>query len=153
MFGAARRGGPADAVTHSNPQHSSARHRIHGTSTKLPAFLVWSHQKRVVMYLSANRKQGRLPKRFPVGTTYVVEGRGDPEGHLCIFSRYVVLPGGERINLGGELGAAATPRNRRARSGSPRAAQKVVVRRPGKRRSERTKKIMATAGTTRLRRR
>jgi hypothetical protein len=104
------------------------------------------------MYLSANRKQGRLPKRFPVGTTYVVEGRGDPEGHLCIFSRYVVLPGGERINLGGELSAAASPRNRRTRSCGPRAAQKSV-RNPGKRRAERTKKIIATAGTTRLRRR
>jgi hypothetical protein len=105
------------------------------------------------MYLPANRKQGRLPKRFPVGTTYVVEGRGDPEGHLCVFSRYVVLPGGERINLGADLSVAATPRNRRIRSRRPRAAQKGVVRRPGKRRAEGSKKIIATAGTTRSRHR
>jgi hypothetical protein len=103
------------------------------------------------MYLPANRKQGRLPKRFPVGTTYVVEGRGDPEGHLCVFSRYVVLPGGERINLAADLNAAATPRNRHIGCRGPRAAQKSVARRPGKRRAERTKKIMATAGTTRSR--
>jgi hypothetical protein len=105
------------------------------------------------MYLSANRKQGRLPKRFPVGTTYVVEGRGDPDGHLCVFSRYVVLPGGERINLGGELGAAAPLRNRRTRSCGPRATPKRVAHRAGKRGAERTKKIIATAGTTRARRR
>ena len=101
------------------------------------------------MYLPANHKQGRLPKRFPVGTTYVVEGRGDPEGHLCVFSRYVVLPGGERINLATDLSAAATPRNRRIRSRGPRVAQKSVPGGPGKRRVERNKKIMATAGTTR----
>ncbi len=41
----------------------------------------------------------RLPKRFPVGTTYVVEGRGGEHGDLRVFSRYVVLPGGQRINL------------------------------------------------------
>jgi hypothetical protein len=103
------------------------------------------------MYLPANRKQARLPKRFPVGTTYVVEGRGDPEGHLCVFSRYVVLPGGERINLAADLSAAATPRNRRIRSRGPLTVQKTVARRPGKRRAERTKKIMAAAGTTRSR--
>jgi hypothetical protein len=103
------------------------------------------------MYLLANRKQARLPKRFPVGTTYVVEGRGDPAGHLCVFSRYVVLPGGERINLAADLSAAAAPRNRRIRNRGPLAVQKSVALRPGKRRAERTKKIMAAAGTTRLR--
>jgi hypothetical protein len=100
------------------------------------------------MYLPANRKQARLPKRFPVGTTYVVEGRGDPEGHLRVFSRYVVLPGGERINLAADLSAAATPRNRRIRSSGPRQVQKIAARSLGKRRAERSKKIIATAGTT-----
>jgi len=117
-------------------------------------FLFGCTKKRVIMYLPANRKQGRLPKRFPVGTTYVVEGRGDPEGHLCVFSRYVVLPGGERINLAADLSAAAaTPRNRRIHCRGPRAAQKSAAPRTGKQRTERTKKIMATSGTTRSRRR
>jgi len=105
------------------------------------------------MYLQGNRKQGRLPKRFPVGTTYVVEGRGDPEGQLCVFSRYVILPGGERINLVADSSPATTLRNRRVRSSGPRVAQKSVARRPGKGRAERTKKIMAAAGTTRSRHR
>ena len=109
------------------------------------------------MYLQANRKQARLPKRFPVGSTYVVEGRGDPEGHLCVFSRYVVLPGGERINLNVDLNDrdrdAATPRNRRIRSRGQRDVQKSAARRHGKRRGEGTKKIIASAGTTRSRHR
>ena len=105
------------------------------------------------MYLQRNRKQGRLDKRFPVGTTYVVEGRGDPEGRLCVFSRYVVLPGGERINLAADSSAAATLRNRRIRKSGPRAIQESVTRRPGKRPAGPTKKIMAAAGTTRSRHR
>ena len=51
------------------------------------------------MHLSASRKSNSLPKRFPVGTTYVVEGRGGEHGDLRVFSRYVVLPSGQRINL------------------------------------------------------
>ncbi len=62
------------------------------------------------MHLSANFKPNRLPKRFPVGTTYVVEGRGRKRGHLRVFSRYVILPGGRRINLAEDLGGPASPR-------------------------------------------
>ncbi|MDR3420558.1 MAG: hypothetical protein P4L80_04830 [Xanthobacteraceae bacterium] len=42
---------------------------------------------------------GRLPRRFPVGATYVVEGYGGDEGDLRVIARYVVLPGGRRINV------------------------------------------------------
>ena len=52
------------------------------------------------MQLLASRKRARLPKRFPVGTTYVVEGRGGKDGHLRVYSRYVVLPSGELVHLG-----------------------------------------------------
>ena len=69
------------------------------------------------MHLSAGHKPNRLPKRFPVGTTYVVEGRGGEHGDLRVFSRYVVLPGGQRINLaddfGGNFAGPASPRARR----------------------------------------
>ena len=77
------------------------------------------------MHLSGNQLPERrgprdLPKRFPVGTTYVVEGSGGENGHLRVFSRYVVLPGGRRINLGANLdahlgtdsGGPASPRAR-----------------------------------------
>jgi len=45
MFGHPRRGDRRgrwpDADAHSNPQHSRDRHRIRGTSGKLPAFAIW----------------------------------------------------------------------------------------------------------------
>jgi len=63
---------------------------------------------------------------------------------LRVFSRYVVLPGGERINLVDDFGSnfarPASPRGRRARRhhGTPN---------PGKSAAHPTKKIMAQAGT------
>jgi hypothetical protein len=41
----------------------------------------------------------RLPSRFPVGTRYVVEGRGGPQGRLRIQSRYLEFPDGRRVEL------------------------------------------------------
>ena len=57
------------------------------------------------MPLSVRHKLSRLPKRFPVGTTFVVEGRAiaataKNSEDLRIFSRFVLLPGGRRIDLG-----------------------------------------------------
>jgi hypothetical protein len=80
------------------------------------------------MPLPIRRKLSRLPKRFPVGTTFVVEGRtvaanGKNNEQLRVFSRFVVLPGGQRIDLGGDT--AGRTRNRRARShqsATPRAS-------------------------------
>ena len=51
------------------------------------------------MHLRASHKSSRLPKRFPVGATYVVEGRAGARGQLLVSSRYVVLPGGRRIDI------------------------------------------------------
>ena len=103
------------------------------------------------MHLSDNHWSGRLPKRFPIGTTYVVEGRGGEEGHLHVFSRYVVLPGGRRINLfgdfGGDFGGPAAPRAR-AR-GRSRNRSESQARNGRKRRTPRAKKIRASAGTSR----
>jgi len=71
------------------------------------------------MHSSANRQPRRLPRQFPVGATYVVEGYGGEEGELRIISRYVVLPDGQRINVQADLGWPVStgdlvrPRNRR----------------------------------------
>jgi hypothetical protein len=56
------------------------------------------------MHLRASHKFSRLPKRFPVGATYVVEGRAGARGQLLVFSRYVVLPGGRRIDISANFG-------------------------------------------------
>ena len=47
----------------------------------------------------SNYWPSQLPRRFTVGATYVVEGVGGAEGHLRVIGRYVVLPGGRRINI------------------------------------------------------
>jgi hypothetical protein len=94
------------------------------------------------MPLSTRHKLNRLPKRFPVGTTFVVEGRtvagnAKNDEQLRVFSRFVVLPGGRRIDLGGDT--TGRTRNRRARSrqsATPRA-------------SAGAKKIFNERGTTR----
>jgi hypothetical protein len=84
---------------------------------------------------------------LPVGSTFVIEGRaiacdGENNGQLQVFSRFIVLPGGRRIELGGDPGAGT--RNRRSRN---RGRQGSPPRRPGRAKT-RAKKIMAGAGTT-----
>jgi hypothetical protein len=57
----------------------------------------------------------RLPSRFPVGTRYVVEGRGGGRGRLRICSRYLEFPDGRQIDLsvGPAAGRRAGPRRTR----------------------------------------
>jgi hypothetical protein len=45
---------------------------------------------------------GRLPRRLPVGTRYVLEGVPS-EGRLRVISRLIVLPSGEEIDLTHEI--------------------------------------------------
>ena len=97
------------------------------------------------MELPASRKPNRLPKRFPVGTTYVVEGRGGEDGRLRVFSRYVVLPGGRRINVVADFGGPAVSRARgRSRSHGENLAQKRTEPR-----SVGAEKIIVRGGTSR----
>jgi hypothetical protein len=91
------------------------------------------------MSLTTRHKVSRLPKRFPVGTTFVVEGRtvaanGKNGEQLRVFSRFVVLPSGRRIDLG--VDAASVTRSRRARgpnrpSAAPRAGSKKIINERG----------------------
>ena len=62
------------------------------------------------MGISIDRSPGQLPRRFPVGATYVIEGYGGEEGKLRVIARYVVLPGGRRINVPADLSTSAAPR-------------------------------------------
>ena len=96
------------------------------------------------MRLPIDRQSIPLPKRFPVGARYVVEGRGGEDGDLRVFSRYIVLPGGQRINVPSDLSkfGAMSVHAPRVKRGSSRA-----------RRSRTTmKKNMRGAGTTRQQR-
>ena len=51
-----------------------------------------------------------LPRRFPVGAKYVVEGYGGEKGNLRLIARYIVLPGGRRINVPADLSQPASSR-------------------------------------------
>jgi hypothetical protein len=110
------------------------------------------------MHSSAHRQSDRLPKRFPVGTTYVVEGSGGADGNLRVVSRYVVLPGGKRINIPADLAGPASPRALPCRR--PRGeeqAQRSQARKPQKSAKSRSgpdrKKIATADGTMRQYRR
>jgi hypothetical protein len=95
------------------------------------------------MPLSIRHKLRHLPKRFPVGTTFVVEGRpvaakGKNNEQLRVFSRFVVLPGGRRIDLGDD--ATALTRSRRTRSRNRQSTTPQA--------SRGSKKIVSERGTT-----
>jgi hypothetical protein len=62
------------------------------------------------MRLPIDRSRNGLPQRLPVGATYVVEGYGGEAGQFRVIARYVVLPGGRRINVPPDLAPPAPPR-------------------------------------------
>ena len=64
-----------------------------------------------------------LPSRFPVGTRYVVEGRGGGRGRLRIRLRYLEFPDGRHIQLPVDLGHR-TRSHRRRRSNGRATARK-----------------------------
>lgn len=70
----------------------------------------------------------RLPRRFPVGTRYVVEGIPGDDGELTITSRRVVLPNGTVLPLPVSSQRPATRKVRR-RDAVPTAGQRKVPKR------------------------
>ena len=102
------------------------------------------------MHQATEPRRSRLPKSFPVGTVYVVEGKGGEQGRLDVSARYVMMPGGKRIDVAPKpRGAAAAASVRRplrlVSSGRPASRPKELS--PG------TKKFLVEAGTTRQARR
>ena len=97
------------------------------------------------MRVATEPRRNRLPKSFPVGAVYVVEGKGDERGRLDVSARYVVMPGGKRIDV-------AAKRRETTAAPDRRHLRLVSSGRPGTRAKEfsyGTKKISAVAGTTR----
>jgi hypothetical protein len=74
----------------------------------------------------------RLPDRFPIGSKYVVEGRGGGDGNLRVFSRYIVLPDGHRIDLPANFiqPSRQRARYRRHRISQPKARPSARSARP-----------------------
>ena len=97
------------------------------------------------MRVATEPRRNRLPKSFPVGAVYVVEGKGGERGRLDVSARYVVMPGGKRIDVAAKRREAGTASDRRH-------LRLVSSSRPATRPKEfsyGTKKISAAAGTTR----
>ena len=61
----------------------------------------------------------RLPSRFPIGTRYVIEGRGGGDGRLRILLRYLEFPDVRHVDL-----PVDGTRSRRRRSGRRVTARK-----------------------------
>lgn len=95
------------------------------------------------MRLKTETRSHRLPKSFPVGAVYVVEGTGGDRGCLSVSARYVVMPSGKRIDVPAKpREAAAAPARRHLRLvSSGRAGSRQ------KRFSRRLKKFVVAAGT------
>jgi len=66
---------------------------------------------------------GRLPKRFPVGTRYVLEGVPAKEGKLRVISRLLVLPNGQEFDLT-NLALEPAPQRRARRANARRRRTK-----------------------------
>ena len=80
----------------------------------------------------------RLPDRLPVGATYVVEGFGGAEGNFRVIARYLVMPGGYRINVPADLSSPPTSRvlafrrrasTKKSHPKNPAGSKKIAVRR------------------------
>lgn len=72
-------------------------------------------------------RSARLPRRFPVGTRYVVEGRTGAKGLFQVSARYVVLPNGRRFDLPAKT-AVGGGRTRRRLHRFPRERAEHAVR-------------------------
>ena len=94
------------------------------------------------MSMPTSHVVSRLPERLPVGATYVVEGFGGEEGNFRVIARYIMLPGGHRINVPADL---LSPQAPRAVAFRRRASTKKSQ--PKTRAASRSKKIAARRGT------
>ena len=100
------------------------------------------------MHPATEPRRNRLPKSFPVGAVYVVEGKGGQHGRLNVSARYVVLPSGKRIDVAAKPREAAAPVRRRLRL----VSSNRLATRP-KEFSHGSKKNLMATGTTKQERR
>jgi hypothetical protein len=54
----------------------------------------------------------RIPRRVPVGTKYVIEGKAQGAGEVHVYARYLVFPDGRQFELPSDKPPAAPPRRR-----------------------------------------
>jgi hypothetical protein len=103
------------------------------------------NEREAAMHLPMNSRSSSLPKCFPIGAKYVVEGHSGEGGDLRVWSRYVVLPSGRRINVPADLEPARSPRVFLQRRNPGKKFRSHAKARPLAGR----KKIIGRAGTAR----
>lgn len=70
-----------------------------------------------------------LPRDFPEGTRFIVEGCPDTDGQTKIVSRYLVFPDGRRVDLPPAAGTRLSPaRNRRVSRARARSLKSARAR-------------------------
>ena len=67
------------------------------------------------MRSSPSSSVDRLPNRFPVGTRFVIEGRGGRQGRMRISLRRLEFPDGRKLDLPLDQAEPAAPRRRLGR--------------------------------------
>lgn len=99
------------------------------------------------MGLQTEREMSRLPKRFPAGSVYVVEGHGGQYGRLRVSTRYVIMPGGRRVDIpaDGVTDSPADPRRGRPIEGRGKSRTHVRT----KKSAGPAKKFAVVGGTMR----
>jgi hypothetical protein len=63
---------------------------------------------------------GRLPKRVPVGTKYIIEGKSQGQGEVHVFSRILLFPDGRCFDLPSDAAPPAAMTRRRRASAAKR---------------------------------
>jgi hypothetical protein len=89
-------------------------------------------------------RASRLPKRFPAGTKYVVEGKSAGEGQVHIFSRYLVFPDGTCLDLppgSQQLSSRPVRKHRPGATAAKNAGRPAMLKR--------ARKLFAAAGRRR----
>lgn len=99
------------------------------------------------MGLPAEPRMDCLPKRFPVGSVYVVEGHGGQYGHLRVSTRYVIMPGGRRVDIPARTRASASPRQVPSRAASQLPEAQSKGRQAVKKSASAAKKYALVGGT------
>ena len=102
------------------------------------------------MSLPNARQRNRLPKQFPAGTVYVVEGCGGQNGYLRVSSRYIVMPSGRKLEIPADLDGKSPARlgQRRRLRGHDKGRSAAGAKVPAA-----VKKFAVVAGTARQERR
>jgi hypothetical protein len=110
-----RRGSLRERLVHSDSQKSWPN-AASSRNCRARLALVAASSRRVVASeedFAMSMFADDLPSKFPVGTRYVIEGRGGGQGALRIHLRYLEFPDGRHVDLPADVSHRARAQRRR----------------------------------------